>query len=220
MCILSLTHDSYIKYVFNGIVLGQNSRHLWFLSTLFLIFVLIINFNPKIFKQKNILFMLCFMLIINVLARYVKVVIVSTTMQYLFYFYLGVIINKFFYKLFNPHVTVIYIIIFLLVYFIDLVFNIPAVLVGTVGIFFFFSVVLLLFKKGITNNKLTSLLKKYSFGVYLFHPMIIYIIFYMCKDLSINPILLTFVTVIISVLVSCLIVRIIYIMKLNIILGK
>ena len=39
MVLLNITNDSYFVYCIRDIIFGQDSRHLWFLTTLFLIFM-------------------------------------------------------------------------------------------------------------------------------------------------------------------------------------
>ena len=45
--------------------------------------------------------------------------------------------------------------------------------------------------KAITTTRLFDLINKNSFGIYLFHPIIIYLLFYIFGDLPVNPYLLT-----------------------------
>lgn len=220
MCLLSLTENSYIEYVLNGIIFGQDSRHLWFLTTLFFIFVIMIFFDNKIYNNKNVLLICIIFIIINILSRFVRIVIISNTMQYLFYFFLGVIINKYFYKIFNNYLNITYIFLFLFIYILSLFYNVPAIILGTLGINFFFSVMLIINKYIIKIEKYNIFLKKYSFGIYLFHPMIIYGLFYVFKEIELNPILLSFEITLLSIIVSCLIVKIMHAMKLDFLIGR
>lgn len=51
MCLLKITERSYFSYLFNGIFLGLNSRHLWFLPVLFMSFALTGIFRNLLCKK-------------------------------------------------------------------------------------------------------------------------------------------------------------------------
>ena len=75
----------------------------------------------------------------------------------------------------------------------------------------------------ITRTNLYSEIVKNSFGIYLFHPMIIYIIYYSIGSLSvwpINPIITSLLVFCVSVLMSVLLTILVRRIHLSLIIGE
>ena len=62
--------------------------------------------------------------------------------------------------------------------------------------------------------------KQNMFAIYLFHPMMNYLIFYYLKDIDIDPFLCSFLTVPIIVVLSAAMGELMRMMRLNVLIGE
>lgn len=74
--------------------------------------------------------------------------------------------------------------------------------------------------KAITTTRLFDLINKNSFGIYLFHPIIIYLLFYIFGDLPVNPYLLTALVFLISTAASILLTGLVRRKNMGVIIGE
>lgn len=221
MTIFNFEEESYINYAINGIGLVKNARHLWFIFTLFLIFV-ICAFCKKIIQNCKPYYVFPVLLIISFLSDYMPATFqLNMLMYYLLFFYMGYVINKNYEKISkcckNPLILLITAIVVLMLF--KQGMWIIKVIVATSGIAFMFGIVQYINLK-ICDGKLYGNIKKNSFGVYLFHPMIIYVLYYYFGDLNINPILLCSMIIVITYLISHFATSIVRKLKLGIIIGE
>ena len=70
------------------------------------------------------------------------------------------------------------------------------------------------------NKKLYQIVKKNSYGIYLFHPMIIYVCFYLVRNVSLNPYGLAMIVFVLAFLGSMVITVILRKSKLRFIIGE
>ena len=70
------------------------------------------------------------------------------------------------------------------------------------------------------NLQIIRILSKDSYGIYLFHPMIIYVLFFHLKDYSISPFGVTLIVFTVSFLFSYLLTQVIRKLRLQIIIGE
>ena len=74
--------------------------------------------------------------------------------------------------------------------------------------------------KAITTTRLFDLINKNSFGIYLFHPIIIYLLFYIFGDLPVNPYLLTALVFLTSTAASILLTGLVRRKNMGVIIGE
>ena len=70
------------------------------------------------------------------------------------------------------------------------------------------------------NNRFVKVLSKNGFGIYLFHPMIIYILYYYLGGLDINPIVLCVGITVVSYFLSVLLTEIFRKARLTLLIGE
>lgn len=210
--------SGFLSYCLNGIVLGQNNRHLWYVLSLFIIFVFCAVIN-KLPKKLSCFLTLALLIGLSFLSnKFPLVLSLSSVVKYAHYFAAGYIINKY-----KEEITA--------------VCKNPLGLLASAGIFAIayaanaevlkaYSMILLIFglsdvvSDNICNNKLFAALKRNSFGIYLFHPMIIYIMFYYFGQARISPYLLCFGTAAAAFVISYIFTEIIRKAHLGIIIGE
>lgn len=223
MIMLHLNKWSLGEYICKGLILGLDSRHLWFLWTLFCCF-LIVRIMKKILDRGLmtqiivVVFSLALALISN---RFTNLFGIRNIVYYLFYFLLGYLFHSRkkqirrrlkgkMYLLF-PCVLVI---IYRILYVDSLIWNIAVAIVGILGCY----IVGVNVRESCYNSKLYKVLQKNSFGIYLLHPMIIYVLFYFFR--TVNPYLFCIVVLGVTFTMSYFVTEMLRSMKLKWVLGE
>ena len=191
-------NESYFRLALNSIFMFKSTGHLWFLISLFVIFVVYYLLN-KVFKiyikDKKHFILDGILLIITAYAAYknsyFKTVFASVALQrvfiYFFWFYLGFLINKYLalgkkedsYKCqFVPYLTFFTGAMVML-----RLDNGSAIIKLLCTTAILFSVYYVMPSK---TNKITEYLDRNSMGIYLFHSVFVYISFTFYPN--INPI--------------------------------
>ena len=189
MCLLSLTNQGFFGYVLHGILLSENARHLWYVLALFWVFVFSLAFRPMLEKWHPAL---CLALSLAVLyaSQYLpfSVFQLQAALYYQFFFILGFYLDRwdetlcaFFRKcplvpLLAPFA--------LLARFVLPYRTATLLLYNLLGILFFCGLAALLPCARLREKPFPRLLEKDSFGLYLFHPMLVYLVFYFGRALS------------------------------------
>ncbi len=223
MVVYGFTGDSYFKYCFYGILLSRDSRHLWYIGTLFGIFVVSL-FANKIVKGCNIYLsfaILALLLLLSVFSHKLTGNLqISNCAYYLVYFYLGYFYNRYYEKLYIIHKLPALIILFfiqILAFKLNIVFvKYLSALVGGLVCISLTSYM----KMQFMNNRFVKVLSKNGFGIYLFHPMIIYILYYYLGGLDINPIVLCVGITVVSYFLSVLLTEIFRKARLTLLIGE
>lgn len=200
MCLLNFTEQSYLRYCITGIILGGDSRHLWFISTLFCLFALCAVLDRWIFKFNSIVIFailvgvsFCSNLIPNFFG-------VRNVLEYAQYFWFGVMIHKYSkqirYKITNPMACIVMLSIYVVA------------TITKIGVIRAYSAILFVFcilsyvNKDICNGNVFQEMKRNGFGIYLFHPMIIYVLFVFEKYISVNPYIFSGLVFVLSYVLS------------------
>lgn len=217
MIILNLTQWSFGEYVYKGLFLGMNSRHLWFLWTLFFCF-LMVRLMKKILDKgmKAQVLVLAFSLVLAVFSNFfTNIFAIRNITYYLFYFLLGYlfhskknIVSKYLHKktIYIPIIILCILVInFKILYVNGMLWNIIAAIAGILGCY----VVGLNVKQEFCDKKIYKMIQKNSFGIYLLHPMIIYVLFYFFR--TVNPYLFCVVVLVVTFIVSYLVLYIYHI---------
>lgn len=213
--LLNITNDSYFVYCVRDIIFGQDSRHLWFLTTLFLIFMVAMFLKPRDLKTSIVTIFICGLSFI--ISKFVHITIIQQFLGNIVFFYIGYFLSLL-YKFYNKKYLKIFLaIIFTIIYCICFIFNVQMDILKFIGVIFGFFV---LFCLPIIKNKVMNIFKEYSMGIYLFHPMIIYVLYYLLINYNLNPYIQSIMITIISVIISIVLTYLLKRLKLNFILGE
>ena len=221
---LNFTEDSYPMYCLKGILLVKDSRHLWYLIVLFEIFV-ICMFAKRLIQKRNIFVSVGIVVALTVLALFAdglpKALQFHHCCYYLLYFFLGILFNRYYEKvcgiLKNPICILLMLCcsIWLFIYR-DVVPPIPGALSGcavTIGLTAYFS-------EKFMNSTLVKRAVKNGFGIYLFHPVIIYILYSYLGPMDILPaVLFTGITVV-AYVISWLMTELLRKLHLGMFIGE
>lgn len=210
---------SFGSYLFDGIILSLDSRHLWYVWMLFNVFILFYGMRLLVDKMKlshwtlllisGILF--CAESIWGGRFPYFQI---DNALYYQFWFTLGyiAIVYKRQFRMLMPIVLVLGFITSLRLRFI------VNVLYAMFGIFLFYY--LAPYCKNIANNALFKAVNRNSFGIYLFHPIIIYAVIYYFKDTQLNHITIFCITLFCSFFLSLFLTELMRKLHLQIIIGE
>ena len=228
MVLLGLTSGSFVEYCYTGIVCSLNSRHLWYILALFYIFILGIAAKPMIEKSRKlrVVVLLCSAVLFCFSSRFPEKFQISAAFNYQLYFFVGVFLH-YEYDVFVKIVRKLSYLLLLL----------PFVLAGMfffnpnaatnicyrfVGIFMILSCSIYIDRKcnWLTKSSIYKRIQNDSFGIYLFHPMIIYVFYYFLEDKNINPFVLCFAIAILAIILSILATNIVRILRMHIFIGE
>ncbi len=206
---------SFLYNVIINIILGLDNGHLWFLPSLFLMFI-ISYFLEKYVKNKKIKFIL--ILFMFLLGHILNLSWVSETLKFIIWFYFGNFIRK--YSLENKmkyrKIFIVTTIFFICMYFIT--YNLNAYISLLFKYCVCLTIIPLLYN--IISNKEIFLMQKISsrsFGIYLFHSPLIYLTF--CFLPNINPLLMLLINFFCFGLVAYFISKQLINSKLKFIIG-
>lgn len=232
MILFHFIDGGYFSYIKEGIIYSHNSQHLWYVLMLFDLFI-IFRFGEKIIlKLPEPIMLFCGFFLYIFSFAFPGRFQVRSAAQYLIFFYIGFLFQKnrneitsFFYRKSSVLLVLSLISTILLVSLLQL-FEFPTFIIRILSLSVAFTGMLMsyLLMRFVTDSVRTSLLynclKKDSFGIYLFHPIIIYILFYYTAPYKINPFLLTLTIFILSSSLSIILVYLVRKIKLGIIIGE
>lgn len=223
MVLLGITKLSYLRYVYKGIILSMDARHLWFLWTLFFLFIMFRSVNQFLNGSKSFIAGMV-LFIVSVYSGSMPFVLqFGNIVHYAFFFWLGFefdknkkIIDKFLIKYKYILVIGILFISFIILYTYNPWLN---NITSCVGIVVAYQIILLINQK-ITRGRFYNNILNDIFGMYLFHPMIIYLFFYMIKGNEYNSYIVTILIFLISTVASYFLTEFIRKIKLGAIIGE
>lgn len=202
--------------IIKNLILGRDSGHLWYLPTLFLIFIIMFYLGKILIKRKKIktdlvTLILLLILSINSFNLYIYQYLNSAFM-YLFYFYIGWLINKYQNDLMKSRKKVLLFTIIMCSIFIAWKNTLTNYIIAL-------SIIIILHLI-IPNKtiKIMELIDKNSFGIYLFHSPLVYITYKLFANY--NPIFVISINFLIFGTLSFLITDIIRKTKLKFIIGE
>ena len=195
MVFCGMTDLNYLQYVVKGIFLSADSRHLWYLTALFWIFCLGALLKPACGgKYPWYLPVSVGLFAVAAIGQLPNVLQLGNALHFQLYFFIGVFINDYYDCLLSGLRRAR----FLLLPACPLLFaavvpfagnglvDLSAALAGIV-----YLVVLADWLAAkypcITENIFYRLLNRNGFGIYLFHPAIIYLLYYQLTSYPINP---------------------------------
>lgn len=241
MCILGVTNDGYIKYIVSGIILSLNSRHLWYILALFWIFLIFILLRPLLTKG------ICGLVIMGGISLVLwfggskiapSLFQLPAAFNYQIFFFLGILFNRFYesiVQLFRKFYAIGFVLPFLLMtMFIPELNFLKAYLYKGIGItmvlFFykgigiamamFFCWCLLRRFPAVIHNSVYGSVKQNAFGIYLFHPMIIYVLYHWLGQYKFSPVFLSAFIWITATLLSVCATKLLRILRLQLLIGE
>lgn len=224
-----------IKYLINNFILGDNPRYLWYILALFNISVLFNLIEGYVYRMKFIFSFSLFFILFFGASVFPSALVLKATFSYLLYFYLGYMFqkNKELLLPFLNRTSTITILVFLSLISFILSLNINADTIlhqaflkiltfvsSITGGSLFYLIAYQLLSTKFTKTKFYKTISKSSYGLYLFHPMIIYLVFYYTKNILINPFLLVAIACVISITLSLLFIKLFRFLNLYILIGE
>lgn len=224
MYILKLTDKNPKNYIWNNIILSFDARHLWFLWTLFFIFVLFWCAFQYLNSEKANIFLGMLLFLIAMISNNVPQIFqIQNICYYSFFFWVGYVFDKkkeqidqFLQKKKWLLVLEWVFISFVVLYTYNRALNL---ITAIFGMLFLYQIAQII-GKNISELRLYKVIEKNSMGIYLFHPMIIYMLFYYFKKNCNNyPIISSIIIFGISTLLSLLLSKIVRKLKMEWLIG-
>lgn len=169
--------------ILNNYIFAENPRHLWYLYMLFFVFV-ISNAFYDVIQKRPIMAMFCLFVLFNLGAFFPLKFQLYNIFKYIFYFYLGGVLyeNR---NILNIkinlliQVTILFF-IFILLFFLHEKTKMMNSQTGSMLLALSGMILLFYCSKIISKYQIPFFyrLSKNSYGIYLFHPMLNYLIFY------------------------------------------
>ena len=215
MCTLKITNLNPINYMKENIILSKDARHLWFLWTLFFIFIIFRMFYHR-YEKSNRLFIGVLLFFISFFSdKLPNIFQLQGISYYLFFFCIGYEFDRNKKKidefLGNRKWIVILgwiFISFVVLYTYNRALNLITAVIGMLCLYQCIRIT----KKYIIQIKIYKWIERDSFGIYLFHPMIIYVLFYWVKKFGFGlkyPIIVCVMIFVITMIASMMFVKII-----------
>ena len=214
---------SYHEFLVRGTLLGGLTRHLWFCMSLFCIFILCALLRDVTEKCTPFIILPIAAVMSYIGMRWSAPYFqLHQTLHYILYFYAGTLINSHWDKFagFIRKHLVMCLILSAAAWLSILASAHLRYLAAFGSILFIFAVSMPIGIPCLEGHASYALLKKDSFGIYLLHPMMIYLIFYAFRDSTVNPYLISIVTFAAVYSVSIVVTEIIRRMNLGIIIGE
>lgn len=198
--------------IISKLFLGTDSGHLWYLPTLFIIFM-IAYFMKKVFNKRYELLITLLLLAISYLSIYINIYpYLNQALCYFYYFYIGMLINKHQNKKIN-----LYLLIFIT--FLSFLIMLWFKNIRLLEFAFVTSLIILIYQ---TINgkdiKLMKIISDNSYGIYLIHSPLVYITYTYLTNA--NPIIVVVINFMVFGGIALLLSNLIRKSKLKFILGE
>lgn len=225
-------NENFWWYTFKNFILVIGPRHLWYLVMLFNLLVLFNIFENKIYKHKLLFLVITILLYPISFIFTIRVFQIPDVLTYLFYFMIGYCFQHYRIKISEllNKTSKIYVLCILILLSIgiftfnnlyDIKITILKIICSLLGIASLYVMSVMISQQEIiTNHRFFKLIDKNNFGLYLFHPMIIYILFFNIKNINITPWLSIPIIFILSTLISILFTQILRSIGLKIVIGE
>lgn len=225
MTAFDFTTQNFGQYLLHGILLSGNSRHLWYVLALFWVFVLTILMRPVI-NRVHPLPILIVSLGVLYASQFIpySVLQLQAALYYQFFFLLGYAIDRYF-----DHLLVIFrkvpwlsFVAFatILLRFVLPYTTITLLFYNFCGIFAAFGIACLFDAAKIQTSCFARMLERDGFGMYLFHPMLLYVIFYYLGPTGLTPWVLFPASIVVAGAVSIALTRLVRRLRLGVLIGE
>ncbi|MGN0976873.1 MAG: acyltransferase [Faecousia sp.] len=225
MFLLGLTDQSVKRYLLEGILCNMNSRHLWYLYALFLMLILTRLAQPLLDRHPKIVYLL-FGFFTCLACRYWIVPEVCGIMhfaEYYCYFLFGYLFDRKKDQLDRLFTKYWWVSLFGFLAVAGIVritgeqtFRVLAAFIGILSSYAF----TLKAQNFICQWKLYECVRDNSMGIYLFHPMIIYVLFYLGQDFPVSPYGFSCLVFVVAMVLSYCFSKIVKCCKLGFLLGE
>lgn len=196
MLLLKITAMSPIEYIVKGLLLGKDTRHLWFLYSLFQFFVVIQLLKPTLQKWNCAKYILFIGSVLLYLAN--GHVYSWLGMKHFFTYFCFFVAGYIFEDLrdsLQGYLDKFWYCGFILFLIMGIIFSsFSGIICSLLCAFLGIAACILLsghFSEPLKNIALFQSIQGTSMGIYLFHPMLIYIMFYFIQDMNINAYVIT-----------------------------
>lgn len=225
MVLLGFSRENYFSYLLRGIVLCENNRHLWFLVTLFAIFLIVRLLKPLLDRFPGSIWVIFAgaMALTTVASRFPNRFSLYNITRMLGYFLAGYLYNRHKTQL-HPFIKKRWVLA--LAAFGGTVFFLwrgAGFLTGQLAAFCGIWAALFLVQQlpeGFRNSRPLQFLEKNAMGLYLFHPMFNYCLFLLLKPLELHPLVQSVIAFSAIVLLSRLCTAGLRKLKLHWLLGE
>lgn len=209
-----------MHYFIDGFILAIDPRHLWFVMTLFLIFLLFFGLH-KLCNKLHVPIWTTIILAVLIYNFPVNIAYfqIRNVEEYLIWFTFGYLFTV--YKSIFKYLAIVAIcglVSIMVIPAFTLSFNVLKLFNAIVGIAIFYTLSVLTIK--IEKTKLYQWIAPNSFGIYLFHAMIIYWIEFIAIPYQINPYLLSIMVFVFSLTFSILLTLAVRKLELGVIIGE
>lgn len=198
------------------VLTGKDAGHLWYLPTLFLIF-LIMYFLCLFLKKRSFfedLLIFILLLLISIISNNVNTnIYISSALFYSIYFYFGFCLFKYEDYIMNINKKIISLLVVFLMFIPIFINNLYLNYIITMIII----LSLYIIAPNKTNNYISSISKN-SFGIYLFHLPLVYITYSYFANA--NPLIVVFINFVIFGSLAFLITELLRKIKLKIFIGE
>lgn len=227
MCLLGLTDQDYLRYCLSGILLSGNSRHLWYLMALMWTFAASLLFRPLVGRTiwKNLLALAIGVGLYMLREPLPTVIQFQAGCQYLIFFLAGWVFH-FYYSQFSALVEKTRGFCFLLPLgllcsfwfnpnqWTDLAYRflgIAATLACAMD---------LLRRFDLLGRPWFRTLEENAFGIYLFHPMILYVVFHFLGQSDLPAVVLCAGALVVAMLLSIAATKLLRCLHLQFLMGE
>lgn len=228
MRLLALTDQGYFSYIADGILLSRNPRHLWFLPALFLIFMLAVFVKPITRRYPYV--PLAAALVLHIAVRHAALPIPGVfrlweVFAYAVYFAAGAFSDRYmtrlldFFRKRRAAAAVLSAVCAVTLVLLDAF--IPDTVAAAAGIMLIFYISFCAVEYGrVAGSRVMTVLSRDAFGIYLFHPMINYVIFYFLGNGSIPPAVVCAASFLFSTVGALVITEAVRGLRLSAIIGE
>lgn len=220
---LGITSWSYPEFLLHGTLLGGLTRHLWFCMSLFFIFLLCAIFKNALRNSSPLLILPFVCLISYAGTRFTSPYLqLHQTAYFTLYFYLGMLINSSWSRL-APALQkyrVLCVLIGAAAWLSVLPLPQLRYLPALGAILLIFSLATAANTQALQKSHAYRLLKRDSFGIYLLHPMMVYLIFHALRYSTVSPYAVSLVGFIAVYAASIILTEIIRKLHLGVVIGE
>lgn len=225
---LGLTEQSFFIYCLDGLILSRNPRHLWFLFALFLIFISAALARPFFILSPAGTFAVA--LVLHAAVRHTPVWLPGVFQIYnacvnAVFFFGGALADRYLptlLQMFEKRRAATLIICAASAALLIIPFDIGSDLIyAAAGAFISLYIAYTLCKvKPIKDSLLYKLAARDTFGLYLFHPMINYIVFWLFRESTVSPFIISAVAFTVSTVAAVAVTEALRARRLAIFIGE
>ena len=185
------TEENFFRFCLNGILLGLDSRHLWYLMTLLWLYLTTLALKPLVRRNPLLTIPICVVLFL-LANRAPQILKLRTTMKYALFFYLGVCADYYYEPLEKLAGKLRFAIPVLFAALLGIVFWNPNFVTETAYTLLGLGASLALAanltgREGLQRSGAYRVLRRDGFGLYLIHAMVIYLLFRFLGTTQIPP---------------------------------